>query len=128
MRKMGKLSTESGFSIIELLTVIGIIGIIAAIAIPQYTLYRNRGFIARAETDLRNFAIAEEAYMVDHEVYKSCSNSGCSTTLEGVNSLSAAITLEITATTTGFTGTSTHPAVSVTCRWDSSNVGFLGCS
>jgi type IV pilus assembly protein PilA len=123
------MKTEKGFTLIELLVVIAIIGILAAIAIPQFAEYRARGFDARARSDLRNVATAEEAYFVDNEVYKSCTEADCNTLLPGVAALSQGVTLDIDATPTGFTGTSTHPkGTGVTCDWDSSAGGLTGCS
>lgn len=116
---------ESGFTLIELLVVIAIIGILAAIAIPQFAEYRARGFDARARSDLRNVATAEEAYFADYEVYKSCSNGTCVSLLPGISSLSSTVTLAITSTTTGFTGTSTSSRGSgVTYNWNSANGGM----
>ncbi|MBX7138791.1 MAG: prepilin-type N-terminal cleavage/methylation domain-containing protein [Oligoflexia bacterium] len=119
---------EKGFTLIELLVVIAIIGILAAIAIPQFAEYRARGFDARAKSDLRNVAGAEEAYFADQEVYLDCTNAGCAD-LPGIASLSDGVTLQMTAAATAFTGTSTHPkGTGVTCNWDSANGGLTGCS
>lgn len=116
---------EAGFTLIELLVVIAIIGILAAIAIPQFAEYRARGFDARARSDLRNVATAEEAYFADNEVYKSCATATCPTLLPGISSLSQSVTLQITATTTGFTGSSNSSRGSgVTYNWDSSLGGM----
>ncbi len=57
-----RLKSESGFTLIELLVVVAIIGILAAIAIPQFSAYRKRGYEAQIKSDLRNGAVAEEAY------------------------------------------------------------------
>ncbi len=60
---------EKGFTLIELMIVIGIIGILAAIAIPQFTAYRTRSYNAAANADLRNLSTAQEAYYADHLAY-----------------------------------------------------------
>ncbi len=64
-----RLRAEEGFTLIELLVVIAIIGILAAIAIPQFAAYRNRGFQAQVWSDLRNAGTSQEAYFVDANVY-----------------------------------------------------------
>jgi type IV pilus assembly protein PilA len=55
-----------------LLVVVAIIGILAAIAIPQFSAYRKRGYEAQIKSDLRNAATAEEAYFAGTQpsVYK----------------------------------------------------------
>ncbi len=65
-----RLRAEGGFTLIELLVVIAIIGILAAIAIPQFAAYRKRAFVADVKSNLRNAAVAEEAYFVDHNKYQ----------------------------------------------------------
>lgn len=67
-----RLESESGFTLIELLVVVAIIGILAAIAIPQFSAYRKRGYEAQVKSDLRNAATAEEAYFAATQpsVYK----------------------------------------------------------
>lgn len=65
-----RLESESGFTLIELLVVVAIIGILAAIAIPQFSAYRKRGYEAQVKSDLRNAATAEEAYFTQAFTYK----------------------------------------------------------
>jgi type IV pilus assembly protein PilA len=60
---------NEGFTLIELMIVIAIIGILAAIAIPQFSAYRQRSYNSSANADLRNAATAQEAYYVDHMRY-----------------------------------------------------------
>jgi type IV pilus assembly protein PilA len=119
------MKNEKGFTLIELLVVIAIIGILAAIAIPQFASYRQRGFDSRAKSDLRNVATAEEAYFADNQAYKNCDDTTCGTILPGITALSNGVTLQMTVSTSAFTGTSTHPkGTGATYTWDSANGGL----
>jgi type IV pilus assembly protein PilA len=61
--------TAAGFTLIELLIVVAIIGILAAVAIPQFSLYRAKAYNMAAQSDLRNIKTVMESYHYDYSSY-----------------------------------------------------------
>ena len=64
-----KIHSTKGFTLIELMIVVGVIGILAAIAIPAYTGYIERGKIAIATSVLNQFPVLIETYRAEGEGY-----------------------------------------------------------
>jgi type IV pilus assembly protein PilA len=64
-----KIETNNGFTLIELLIVVAIIGILAAVAIPQFASYRQKGYNSAATSDLKNAKTTFEAYFADNQYY-----------------------------------------------------------
>jgi prepilin-type N-terminal cleavage/methylation domain-containing protein len=62
------LSKGNGFTLVEILVVIVVIGLLAAIAIPQFMIYRSEAVDAQMKSDLRNASIAVEAYYAKQSV------------------------------------------------------------
>src|SRR5436190_19151531 len=103
---MKAIRNSKGFTLIELLVVVAIIGSLAAIAIPQFALYRQKGFDSRAESDLRNAATAEESLFATSSVYAGCSDiTTCQSNLLGYRG-SNGVVIAMTSAASSFTGTS----------------------
>lgn len=60
---------KSGFTLVELLTVILIIGLLAVIALPRFVNTRSKAFYSAMRSDLRNLATAEEDYFAESLTY-----------------------------------------------------------
>ena len=56
----GHLSSQTGFTLIELMIVVAIIGILAAIAIPQYQIYMGKTQAARVINELGQLRLTVE--------------------------------------------------------------------
>jgi prepilin-type N-terminal cleavage/methylation domain-containing protein len=56
---------QNGFTLIELMISIGIISLLTAIAIPQLTAYRTKGFSSSANSAVRNAYSASQAFYSD---------------------------------------------------------------
>jgi len=96
-----------GFTLVELLVVIALIAILAAIAIPQFSTFRQRSLDASAVMDLRNAANAEEQMFATTHAYVSCRNANCQTRLTGFHR-TPNVTIRMRAGRASFTGTATH--------------------
>jgi type IV pilus assembly protein PilA len=102
-----RLQNESGFTLIELLVVVAIIGILAAIAIPQFAAYRKRGHEAQVKSDLRNAAVAQEAYFAAQSTYKASSSAWTGSTIPGFNPTTG-VALRSSVASNAFELTATH--------------------
>jgi len=108
LSKYRQVQGEKGFTLIELLIVIAIIGILAAIAIPQFSSYKNRAYQANAKGSVHNIYLACKAYWGEQTAA-----SGCTTALMVGSTYGFVKTTEVTVTIntgteTAFEATATH--------------------
>jgi len=59
---LNKIRNRKGFTLIELLVVVTIIGILVAIAIPQFSAYREKAYHSASTSDIKNLKTGMEAY------------------------------------------------------------------
>jgi type IV pilus assembly protein PilE len=73
---------QKGFTLTELMVVVGIIGILAAISIPAYVGQQKRAARAEAYTNLENLRLLEEQYYAEHGSYSLASDGTADGTRE----------------------------------------------
>jgi Tfp pilus assembly protein PilE len=89
-----------------------IIGILAAIAIPSLN-NKEKAYIASMKSDLKNFAVAEEAYFSDNNGTYAASTAALGTNFQ----MSPSVTIRVGGiTTSSWRATASHPMTSKRCR------------
>ena len=66
----------SGFTLIEMMVVVAIVAILAAIAVPSYTRYVQRGDLVEATQALSQYRVQMEQYYQDNNTYANGANCG----------------------------------------------------
>ncbi|MDX8398128.1 MAG: type II secretion system protein [Mariprofundaceae bacterium] len=66
-----KQNNDRGFTLIEIMVVVGIIGILASIAVPLFNQYRTKAYDASAKVQVHNIVLTEQAYFSTEGSYLS---------------------------------------------------------
>jgi len=74
VKKLFPASSQAGFTLLELLIVVGILGILSGIAIPNVASFMSVSTVSAANTELEHVKTAATAYYADNLVWPSDSS------------------------------------------------------
>lgn len=99
--------TKKGFSLIELMIVVGIIGILAALAVPQFSKFQARARQTEARTNLATIYTLNQAYFNDSNAFgsittygKTVASTGCTCATNSIGFATVPCTASTTSNTT----------------------------
>ena len=101
MRRGAARSPRSGFTILELLTVVVILVVLAGIAITRYQASKRRAYVAVMLSDLRLLAMAAESRFIVENTYVGAE----------VPAGSAGVSLVFDGTPSGWIASATHASL-----------------
>jgi prepilin-type N-terminal cleavage/methylation domain-containing protein len=109
---------EQGFTLPEMLTVLGIMGILSAIAIPTYSNYKAQTHNLEAKYNLRTFMHACNTYWMDEGDSNACTVEKVANQIYGFVQANQVI-IQGGGALSGFVATASHQVSSKIFRIDS---------
>lgn len=70
--KLVKGNNQAGFSLVELMVVVGIIGILASLAVPRLQTFTAKAKISEGKAVVSNMYTLQSAYYAENSVYVAC--------------------------------------------------------
>jgi len=67
-----KMTSEAGFTLVELMIVVAIIGVLSAVAVPNFKKYQAKAKTSEAKVQLAAAFTAEQAFYGDFGIYSNC--------------------------------------------------------
>jgi prepilin-type N-terminal cleavage/methylation domain-containing protein len=113
---------RAGFTLIELLIVVVIIGILAAIAIPKFSVTKERSYIATMKSDLHNLITMQEGYLSDNGTYYAGAIPNAALPYRPSSGTTVTI---VTATVSGWQATASYTGTTKTCALFYGNIAAL---
>ncbi len=78
--KFGMKKNEAGFSLVELMIVVGIIGILASLAMPKMQVFMAKARQSEAKGKLHSVYALQESYFIENNAYGTGAQIGLNTT------------------------------------------------
>ena len=69
MKVSQKLQQQAGFSLVELMIVVGIIGILATLAMPRFRQFQAKAKMGEAKNNLTHIYTLEQSYQLDNNTF-----------------------------------------------------------